>query len=67
MKLWGVSFGKQQFKNELSKIVDNSEGENLLDLMIYCYEKYSDMHPEILAEVFADYKVHLKEAQPVEA
>lgn len=59
MKLWGLSFGKSEFKQELIRIVESSDGESLLDLMIYCYEKYSDMHPEILAEVFAEYEKQL--------
>lgn len=66
MKLWGMSFGKLEFREELSKIVENIEGESLLDLMIYCYEKYSDMHPEILADVFSGYKNQLNHSVPVE-
>ena len=56
MKLWGVSLWKPHFREELIKIIENSEREELFDLLIYCYDKYSDMHPEILAEVFSELK-----------
>ena len=62
MQLWEVSLWKPLFKEELIKIIESSNQEDLLDLMIYCYEKYSDIHPEILAEVFSFYrKIYLSE------
>ncbi len=65
MKLWGVSFWKPLFKEELVKILKNSGQEEYFDLLMYCYSKYSDMHPEILSEVFAEYKNYLKLQVPV--
>lgn len=59
MKLWGVSFLKPLFREELIKILKNAEPEEYFDLLLYCYNKYSDMHPEILAEVFSVYKNEL--------
>ena len=62
MKLWGVSFWKPLFKEELKIILENSKGEEFLDVLIYCYNKYSDMHPEILEEVFSEYRNNFNKA-----
>lgn len=66
MKLWAVSLWKPLFKEELIKVIENSDQEELFDLLIYCYDKYSDMHPEILSEVFSDLKNSFYKAVPVE-
>lgn len=59
MKLWGVSFWKHLFRKELISIFENSDPDDYIELLIYCYNKYSDMHPEILAEVFAEFKTQI--------
>jgi hypothetical protein len=66
MKLWGVSFSKPLFKEELIKILEASEPESYIDLLIYCYSKYSDMHPEILEEVFTEFRKYNKTPVSVE-
>lgn len=50
--LWGVSFWKGLFKKELEKIMQWSDNKEIIELRNYCYEKYSDMHPDVLEEVF---------------
>lgn len=55
--LWGVSFWEVLFKKELEKIIEWSDVEERAELMKYCYEKYSDMHPDVLNEVFGTSKV----------
>ena len=50
--LWGVSFRKQLFHKELRKILDWCNNEEKRALEKYCYEKYYDMHPEIIDDVF---------------
>jgi hypothetical protein len=55
--LWGVSFWEVLFKKELEKIIEWSDDEELAELAKYCYDKYSDMHPDVLNEVFATSKV----------
>ncbi len=55
--LWGVSFWKNLFKKELEKIISWSDSKELIELRKYCYDKYSDMHPDVLDEVFATSKI----------
>ncbi|MFW6369796.1 MAG: hypothetical protein ACOC10_01165 [Bacteroidota bacterium] len=55
--LWGVSFWEVLFKKELEKIVHWSDEEELAELRKYCYDKYSDMHPDVLNEVFGTSKI----------
>ncbi len=50
--LWGVSFWKQLFRKELIKIINWCTPEELIQLKNYCYEKYYDLHPEIIDEAF---------------
>ena len=59
--LWGVSFWKALFKKELEKIIQWSDSAELAELRKYCYDKYSDMHPDVLEEVFATSKVSVPE------
>lgn len=59
--LWGVSFWKSLFKKELNKIIKWSNSTELAELRKYCYEMYNDMHPDVLAEVFATSKVSVTE------
>jgi hypothetical protein len=54
-KLWVLSMVKPLFRQELINLLEKSNEEQRFDLLIYCYEKYSDMHPEVLLEVFARY------------
>lgn len=51
--LWGVSFYKNLFRKELNKIIGWSDHSEYLQLKKYCYNKYYDIHPEIIDEVFA--------------
>jgi hypothetical protein len=53
VSLLGVSLWKALFKKELLKIIEWSDEEELDELQKYCYEKYNDMHPDVLAEVFS--------------
>ncbi|HZH71954.1 MAG TPA: hypothetical protein VFD91_05650 [Mariniphaga sp.] len=62
MKLWGVSFYKPLFKEELKNVLSTTNEENLVNVLIYCYNKYSDMHPEVLEEVFSEYRRELNKA-----
>ena len=55
--LWGVSFWEVLFKKELEKIIEWSDEEERTELMKYCYDKYSDMHPDVLNEVFGTSKI----------
>lgn len=55
--LWGVSFWKALFKKELIKIIKWSNSTEHAELRNYCYEMYSDMHPDVLDEVFITSKV----------
>ena len=55
--LWGVSFWEVLFKKELEKIIQWSDEEELAELRKYCIDKYSDMHPNVLNEVFGTSKV----------
>lgn len=59
--LWGVSFWKALFRKELKKIVTWSTSTELTELQHYCYEVYSDMHPEVLDEVFSTSRVSIPE------
>jgi hypothetical protein len=59
--LWGVSFWKALFKKELEKIIEWSSKEEFSELRKYCFDKYSDMHPDVLNEVFATSKVGISE------
>jgi hypothetical protein len=60
VSLLGVSLWKALFKKELLKIIEWSNEEELDELQRYCYEKYSDMHADILAEVFPSENRNLK-------
>ncbi len=55
--LWGVSFWEVLFKKELQKIIQWSDEEELAELRKYCFDKYSDMHPSLLNEVFGTSKI----------
>lgn len=50
--LWGVSFERELFRKELNKIAEWCSSAEVIRLKDYCYEKYYDMFPEILDEVF---------------
>lgn len=59
--LWGVSFWKALFKKELKKIITWSNSTELAELRKYCYDKYYDMHPDVLDEVFSTTTVSIPE------
>lgn len=50
--LWGVSFEQKLFRKELHKIAGWCDSAELPNLKKYCYEKYYDMFPDIVDEVF---------------
>ena len=60
--LWGVSFWKALFKKELEKIIQWSDPVELTEIRNYCYEKYNDMHPDVLEEVFTTEKVSVPDS-----
>lgn len=55
--LWGVSFWEGLFRKELEKIIAWSDEKELAELRNYCYDKYVDIHPDVLNEVFGTSKV----------
>jgi hypothetical protein len=55
MRLWEVSFDRILFRKELEKIVSNTSRHEILKVLKYCYDKYSDEHTEILYEVFSNH------------
>lgn len=56
IKLWEMCLDKQLFKAELEKIISNTSRNEMFDVLVYCYQKYSDMHAEVLFDVFSKYQ-----------
>lgn len=52
ISLWEACKDKPLFKNILEEIVCNTSSDQLFDVIAYCYEQYSDIHPDILLDVF---------------
>jgi hypothetical protein len=52
LMLWNVSISKNLFKNELIKLINWADKQEITWLKNYCYDKYLDMHPDVLEEVF---------------
>jgi hypothetical protein len=52
LMLWNVSISRNLFKNELIKLINWADKQEITWLKNYCYEKYLDMHPDVLDEVF---------------
>ena len=55
MKLWEVCLDKPLFRKELEKLVSRTNQHEIFEVLKYCYDKYSDMHADILLEVFSNY------------
>ena len=51
-----VSPWKSLFKKELIKCIDWAEPQDLFELRNWCYDNFYDLYPNILAEVFGNYK-----------
>lgn len=47
-----VSCWKSLFKKELIKCINWAEPEEWFELRNWCYDKFYDMHPDILDEVY---------------
>jgi hypothetical protein len=48
-----VSFSKQLFRKELTKCLHWIEPDEVQELHDWCYEKFKDKYPDVLADVFA--------------
>lgn len=66
IKLWEMCLDKRLFRAELEKIVSNSSRSEIYDVLIYCYEKYSDMHADVLFDIFSKYKKYSNPGSPVQ-
>jgi hypothetical protein len=55
MRLWEVSFVRPLFRDELERIVSRTSRHDILEVLKYCYDKYSDEHADLLYEVFSKY------------
>ncbi len=68
MKLWEVCLHKPLFREELNKLVSRTNEYEIFEVLKYCYDKYSDMHADVLLEVFLNYRKQNSEnnALPVE-
>jgi hypothetical protein len=56
LKLWNVSISRILFKTELEKLINWADKQEINWLRNYCYDKYLDMHPDVLEEVFVKEK-----------
>lgn len=54
-KLWEVCLFKPLFRKELEKLVSHTTEHEIFDVLKYCYDKYSDMHADVLLDVFSNY------------
>jgi hypothetical protein len=52
LTLWNVSISRNLFKNELIKLIKWADNQEITWLRNYCYDKYLDMYPDVLEEVF---------------
>lgn len=57
LKLWEVCLYKPLFRKELEKLVSRTNQHDIFDVLKYCYDKYSDMHADVLLDVFSNYKM----------
>jgi hypothetical protein len=55
MRLWEVSFFRPLFRDELERIVSRTGRHEILEVLKYCYDKYSDEHADLLYDVFSKY------------
>jgi len=49
-----VSFSRELFRKELSKCINWVEPNQLRDLQSWCYQKFQNQYPNVLADAFAD-------------
>lgn len=56
LTLWNVSISRNLFKKELLRLIDWADKQEIKWLQNYCYEKYLDMYPDVLEEVFYEGK-----------
>ncbi len=56
MKLWEACLDKSLFKDLLEEIVSNTSSKYFFDVVEYCYERYSHIYPDVLLDVFSDYR-----------
>jgi hypothetical protein len=54
MKLWENCLDKSLFRKELENILATTTSHDLFDVLKYCFDKYSDMHADVLQEVFSN-------------
>ena len=48
-----VSFSRELFTKELHKCINWVEQDQVMDLYIWCHQKFQEMYPNVLAEAFA--------------
>lgn len=58
-KLMSLSYNKMLFKQGLSEIIKHLDKDGQFDLLLYCYKNYSDIHPDVLYEIFSDSRTGL--------
>ena len=49
-----VSFSRVLFQKELNKCISWVEQDQLQELHDWCYEKFKDAYPNVLADAFTD-------------
>lgn len=49
-----VSFSKELFSKELKKCIRWVEENQVEELRNWCFEKFSDIYPDVLSEAFAN-------------
>lgn len=67
MILWNASFNRSMFRKELEKLVSDTNEQEIYDILIYCYDKYSDAFSEILLDVFSNRKEFSKKVPAIYA
>lgn len=50
-----VSFSRELFAKELHKCINWVEPDQVIDLYTWCYQKFQQLYPHVLAEAFADF------------
>ncbi len=49
-----VSFSKELFRKELQKCIQRIEIDQIEELYLWCYKNFKNVHPNVLAEAFAN-------------
>jgi hypothetical protein len=55
MRLWEVCSDRSLFRIELERVVNSTSRHEILEVLKYCYDKYSEEHADLLYEVFSNY------------